>query len=192
MKPDEGKFEQLGREAGLFVEKRHRNHGDTFARAGGAFRLLFPKGITPEQVDDALFLSRIWDQMVKVSQGASGDSPYKEILVFALEGLRRDEQVREAQKVVQLRPVSPADLPCDACGRGPVVPTCLVCAAGDVHTVLASDIEKAMSTCTACTLKLAAKVEPSLPDHSGPIPGDLLTTNELLQPRTPAPNGTPK
>ena len=60
----------------------------------------------------------------------------------------------------------------------------------DRHTVLATDIERATGTCTACTIKLAQKVEPSLPDHSGPIPGDLLTTNELLQPRTP--NGTAK
>jgi len=181
----DGKFEKLGQEAGAMVERRHAKHGDTYARAGSAMRLLFPKGIPSEQMNNALFLSRIWDQMVKASQDEGTESPYNEILLLSLEALRHDDQRREAAKVVQIRPVSPADLPCDACGRGPHIPTCGTC-----EEVLVTDLEKATATCTSCTNKLAKQVEPALPDHAGPIPGDLLTHDELLRPRNP--NGAPK
>lgn len=77
--------------AELVVEK-NKAYGSSFATVEVALKALFPTGIPPEKYVDALCIVRIWDKLSRIANNkdAFGESPYKDILGYALLGLERD------------------------------------------------------------------------------------------------------
>jgi len=93
------KYVQLSREIGELVEKKQAAYGDSFTKAGRVMRILYPAGIAPEQMDDALCLVRMIDKMFRIAtdRDALGESPYRDIAGYALLGATRVEEEAERE-----------------------------------------------------------------------------------------------
>lgn len=81
-------YAERGREIGKLVAEKQLAYGDSFGKSGDVMRILYPKGISPEQMDDALCLVRIVDKLFRVAtdRDALGESPYRDIAGYALLG----------------------------------------------------------------------------------------------------------
>lgn len=93
------KYVLLAREIGELVEMKQAAYGDSFTKAGQVMRILYPAGIAPDQMDDALCLVRMIDKMFRIAtdRDAIGESPYRDIAGYALLGASRVEEAeREA------------------------------------------------------------------------------------------------
>lgn len=89
-------FEELGAEVGRLVGEKQLAYGDSFGKAGIVMRTLYPDGITPEQMDDALCLVRIVDKLFRIAtrKDAFGESPYRDIAGYGLLGASRDGRLK--------------------------------------------------------------------------------------------------
>lgn len=83
------RFSTIARAIGDLVERKNAAYGDSIASAGKALRLLYPNGIAPQQMDDALLIGRIWDKLKRVATDydALGESPYLDIAGYAILGV---------------------------------------------------------------------------------------------------------
>lgn len=83
------RFRAIAHQVGELVEEKNAAYGDSFAVAGAALRLLYPSGISPEQMDDALLIARIWDKLKRVAtdRDAFGESPYRDIAGYGILGI---------------------------------------------------------------------------------------------------------
>lgn len=93
-------FQQLSEEIGKLLEEKDAAYGSAFDAAGDFLKLLYPEGVKPEQLNDALCLVRIFDKMKRIAtnKDAFGESPYRDIAGYALLGLRRVEAMKDAAK----------------------------------------------------------------------------------------------
>jgi len=87
------KYEQLGQEIGQTVDQKQVAYGDSFGKAGQVLRILYPAGISPEQYDDVLAITRIIDKLFRLAtdKDAFGESPFFDIAGYALLGAGRGE-----------------------------------------------------------------------------------------------------
>ena len=90
-------LQQLGTDLGALVEQKNAAYGDSFRVAGEALRLLYPDGIPPAQLDDALLLARIWDKMKRIAtdKDAFGETPYQDIAGYGLLGVDLHQHKKE-------------------------------------------------------------------------------------------------
>lgn len=90
-------YRDLGREVGELVETKQAAYGDSFGRSGAVMRELYPNGIAPEQMDDALAVVRVLDKLFRLANAphAFGESPWRDIAGYALLGLKRDLDSRK-------------------------------------------------------------------------------------------------
>jgi len=86
-------FCELGAEIGKLVEEKAAAYGD-WNVPGQILRLLYPNGVRPEQVDDMLTVVRILDKLRRIAtqKNAFGESPYRDIIGYAMQGAKKDEQ----------------------------------------------------------------------------------------------------
>lgn len=79
-------YHEAGMEVGDLVEKKQAAYGDAFGKAGSVLRILYPNGIAPEQMDDALTVVRVVDKLFRIStdRDALGESPWQDIAGYAL------------------------------------------------------------------------------------------------------------
>ncbi len=93
------RFIQIAQQVGELVERKNAAYGDSIATAGAALLLLYPNGIAPEQMDDALLVGRIWDKLKRVAtdRDAFGESPYIDIAGYSILGI---EMHRKKEKHV--------------------------------------------------------------------------------------------
>lgn len=77
--------------ADLVVEKQEA-YGDSFGKSGQVLKQLYPNGIKVDQYDDMLTLVRIIDKLFRVAtkKDAFGESPFKDILGYALLAATKD------------------------------------------------------------------------------------------------------
>lgn len=71
--------------ADLVVEKQAA-YGDSFGKAGSIMKTLYPEGIPPEKMDDALTIVRVIDKLFRIAtkKDAFGENPWKDIMGYAL------------------------------------------------------------------------------------------------------------
>lgn len=84
-------FEALGATIGRLVQEKQAAYGDSFGKAGAVMRLMYPTGVPPENIDDALAVVRIVDKLFRIAtaKDAFGESPYRDIAGYALLGAMR-------------------------------------------------------------------------------------------------------
>ncbi len=94
-------YEELGRTVGALVDVKNKAYGSAFDDAGEFLKLLYPRGITPDQYGDALALVRIFDKMKRIAtnKDALGESPYQDIAGYGLLGLKRSETTRAKESL---------------------------------------------------------------------------------------------
>ncbi|MBW2675346.1 MAG: hypothetical protein JRD89_18365 [Deltaproteobacteria bacterium] len=81
-------YEDVGASIGVTVAAKQKAYGDSFGKAGGLLRILYPDGISPKQYDDALAVTRIIDKLFRIAtdKDALGESPYHDIAGYGILG----------------------------------------------------------------------------------------------------------
>lgn len=84
-------YEKMGSELGRLVELKQAAYGDSFGQSGDVMRILYPSGIKPEQLDDALAIVRVIDKLFRIAtnKDALGESPWRDVAGYALLGMSR-------------------------------------------------------------------------------------------------------
>jgi hypothetical protein len=87
-------YSELGRSIGELVEKKQAAYGDSFGKSGEVFRLLYPDGIPPSKLEDALTVVRVVDKLFRIAtdRDALGESPWRDIAGYALLSVARAEK----------------------------------------------------------------------------------------------------
>lgn len=83
------RFLSIAQQIGKLVERKNAAYGSSFEKAGSALRLLYPAGIGPEQMDDALLIVRVWDKLQRIAtdRDALGESPWSDICGYGILGV---------------------------------------------------------------------------------------------------------
>lgn len=91
-----GRYEEIGNEIGALVDKKNQAYGDAFNKTGDILRLLYPRGISPDQYDDALALLRIIDKMFRIAthKNAFGENPFRDIAGYGILKCRDDSKFK--------------------------------------------------------------------------------------------------
>lgn len=81
----------LARELGELCAEKNEAYGSSFETCGEAMRLLYPEGIPPEKMEDALIIARIWDKLGRIAtnQDAFGEDPYRDVAGYGILGALR-------------------------------------------------------------------------------------------------------
>lgn len=87
-------FAALGAEIGRLVETKQRAYGSSFSKAGRVLLELYPSGIPPEKLPDALTIVRVVDKLFRIAtdRDALGESPWRDIAGYALLSVARVER----------------------------------------------------------------------------------------------------
>lgn len=87
-------YEAIGSEIGKLVAEKQAAYGDSFGQSGSVMKILYPNGISVEQMDDALCVVRILDKLFRLATQpkAFGESPYRDIAGYAVLGIGRQEK----------------------------------------------------------------------------------------------------
>lgn len=106
------RYEELGAEIGALVAEKNRAYGSSFQTAGDALSLLYPQGVRPEQMRDALLLVRIWDKMMRIAtaRDAFGESPYRDIAGYGILGAAMQSSTRREEQEVEPHPCASASV----------------------------------------------------------------------------------
>ena len=79
---------------GSLLEEKNRAYGNSVSVATKAMAILYPDGIPPEKMDDALVVVRVFDKLCRIARGnkkAFGESPWKDIAGYAILQMAKDE-----------------------------------------------------------------------------------------------------
>ena len=87
-------YEKIGAGIGKLVETKQAAYGDSFGKSGGVMRILYPNGIAPEAMDDALTVVRVVDKLFRIatSRDALNESPWRDIAGYSILATERVER----------------------------------------------------------------------------------------------------
>lgn len=90
-------YPYIGKSVGELVKEKQQAYGDSFTKAGQIMRILYPEGIKPEGMDEALTVVRVLDKLNRIAtaQGEAdpmGESPWRDIAGYSLLELGKDER----------------------------------------------------------------------------------------------------
>lgn len=90
-------YDEIALSMSSLVTEKQKAYGDSFNKSQEILKVLFPDGVKVEQYSDMLTLIRIIDKLFRVSnqKEAFGESPYRDILGYALLAIERDERTQE-------------------------------------------------------------------------------------------------
>lgn len=80
------KWHPIAESIAATVAEKNATYGDSFARSGEVMAVLYPNGIAPGQMADALAVVRVVDKLFRVAtdRDALGESPWRDIAGYAL------------------------------------------------------------------------------------------------------------
>jgi hypothetical protein len=87
----------IGKSVGELVAKKQAAYGDSFGKSGAVLAILYPAGIAPEQMDDALTIVRVIDKLFRIAtdRDALGESPWRDVAGYSLLAIERVERGRK-------------------------------------------------------------------------------------------------
>lgn len=93
-------YAQLAHEVAALVEGKQAAYGDSFGKSGELMRLLYPDGIPPAKLEDALAVVRVIDKLFRIAtdRDALGESPWRDVVGYGLLALRRVEMTKTGGK----------------------------------------------------------------------------------------------
>ena len=88
-------YARIARETAELVIEKQAAYGDAFGKSGEVMKLLYPNGIPPEKLNDALTVVRVLDKLFRIAtaRDALGESPWRDILGYALLAVERQERM---------------------------------------------------------------------------------------------------
>lgn len=98
------KYKTLANKIGELVDEKNKAYGDSFNQTGDFLKLLYPSGISPEKYSDMLCIVRIFDKLKRIAtaKDAFGESPYQDIVGYALLGTQKDIDKKVAHETEKL------------------------------------------------------------------------------------------
>lgn len=101
-------YKKIGEEIGSLVEKKQAAYGDSFGKSGAVMRILYPNGVSLEQLDSALTVVRVVDKLFRIAtdKDAFGESPWNDIAGYAVLEVAKAKRVEEAEETAdkELKP----------------------------------------------------------------------------------------
>lgn len=87
-------YHKFANEIANLVCDKQKAYGDSFGKSGKILRLLYPEGISPDKMDDALTIVRIIDKLFRIAtcKEAFDESPWRDIVGYALLAVVREEE----------------------------------------------------------------------------------------------------
>ena len=87
-----GQLYALAKQIAKTVIEKQAAYGDSFGKSGDVMRILYPDGIRPEQMGDALAVVRILDKLFRIAskKDAFGESPYLDLAGYGLLGATKN------------------------------------------------------------------------------------------------------
>ena len=91
------KFEKIATEIGKLVDEKDAAYGSSFLKSEKILKILYPKGIQPEQYKDMLAMTRIIDKLFRIAtqKDAFGENPFKDIAGYGILGVANDQEEQE-------------------------------------------------------------------------------------------------
>lgn len=88
------KYVDKGTEIGELVERKNKAYGNSFQEAGAIIKVLYPRGIEPDQYDDMLAVIRIIDKLFRIAtqKDAMGENPWNDVAGYAILKSVHDEE----------------------------------------------------------------------------------------------------
>ena len=82
-------FEEQAEKIGKLVAEKDAAYGSSFSEAHHILKVLYPKGIHPEQYTDALAIIRVIDKLFRIAnkKDAFGESPWQDITGYGILGV---------------------------------------------------------------------------------------------------------
>ena len=79
-------YEQLALEIAGLVKAKQLAYGDSFGKSGEIMRVLYPNGISIDQIDQSLTVVRVLDKLFRIANepDAFGESPWADIVGYGL------------------------------------------------------------------------------------------------------------
>lgn len=90
----ENPWNKIATDLADLVAEKNKAYGSSFEKAGAIMRILYPDGIAPEKLDDALTVVRVLDKLFRIAtdRDALGESPWRDVLGYALLAVERQER----------------------------------------------------------------------------------------------------
>lgn len=84
--PEPNPYLTAANEIATLVAGKQAAYGDSFGKSGGIMRILYPEGVRPEQMNDALTIVRVIDKLFRIAtdKDAFGENPWKDIMGYSL------------------------------------------------------------------------------------------------------------
>lgn len=94
-------YVELAKSIGELVDTKQGCYGDSFGKSGLVMRVLYPRGVPPEKLDDALVVIRVIDKLFRVAtaRDALGESPWRDVAGYALLATARVEGHAKADEL---------------------------------------------------------------------------------------------
>lgn len=86
-------MQEIAAEIGLLCGEKNESYGDSFVTSGKILALLYPQGIQPDQMRDALGVVRVLDKLSRIAnrKDAFGESPWRDVAGYGIVGAAADE-----------------------------------------------------------------------------------------------------
>jgi len=120
-------YESVAAEVAQLVQEKQEAYGDSFGRSHKIIEVLYPDGIPPDKMTDALAITRVIDKLFRIAtrKDAFGEDPWRDILGYALLAVVRNL----GDKIEYARPTL-MPMKCEGAG---LIPDCETCGASDFH-----------------------------------------------------------
>jgi hypothetical protein len=97
-------YRAKGTEIGALVDRKNKQYGNSFNRAGDILTILYPDGVNPDQYRDMLAVVRVVDKLFRVAHGKQGDEdPWQDIAGYGLLGMGNSEIRKDCSDCMYLR-----------------------------------------------------------------------------------------
>lgn len=92
-------MELIAAEIARLVADKQVAYGDSFGRSGAILRILYPDGISPEKLDDAMTVVRVVDKLFRIAtqRDALGENPWADIVGYGLLSVARTRAAKPCQ-----------------------------------------------------------------------------------------------
>lgn len=79
-------YRKISREIGTLLNKKQQAYGNSFNEIPQVLRLMYPRGLRPDEFDNILCIARILDKLWRIARNNDpfGESPWKDIAGYAL------------------------------------------------------------------------------------------------------------
>jgi len=71
--PYAGDYVEKAREIGELVERKQKEYGDSWGKAGKILAILYPDGVKPDQYHTFLGITRVIDKLCRLANGNQGE-----------------------------------------------------------------------------------------------------------------------